>query len=701
MSDWTRHVRPGESLKIPAAGYNAFVEAAKRDLIRIGTQVDPRRAGQRHLILFGKNDGATVIERHNVVEIGDPIVDPDNYADGFIETPTVSVSPPSAVGVPIGIAIEPIPVGAFGRILVSGVVPALVDVGADDDAVEIDPGSGILIGSSSGSVRIVSRNSGAGSRLALISLPPTAPGETEISYPPMTDLPLHVSAEVFPVQGLTVGYVSVPDYNLMESDSLGRVRVVDDGSVYSSIDLEYINSQSPSIPFGISNLVACEEEPGSAGLYYYGYSGVKFSKLHLENTEEESNSIVGGDDLAGEVEVSGDKEAVYFAGLSASIRGSTGNDAAYTVESSAHDAGVTTVKLDRPLPSNILDGSLVVDPLYILPTLDTDSAPEWTASAIRLSADIVFSGDETLDIFEGARIPWRGTKIDIMHTHYVVSGVSYDAGDDETTVSGTAPGEYSCEMTAGGQVTIVGYDFTGTDDDYFGGSLLPGDMMYIYDSLGGLNDGLFEIDTITWDPVGLESVIQLNGTTGWIGDAGNAMSATFLRYPSAAASVIRWGGANVGDMPSQTENGDRKYIPFPIPSLGQFSYPSGNRSRALKVNRTTNLFIHASRTPTSWIPRGSLRTTWGGGDTMVFHYRSINGDLFRGEVELLPGQSLGPTGTGGTVIIGGAQKPFWQVVQRNIGPGVWGYTIRSYWLYALEDGSVNIYPQCSAESVPS
>jgi hypothetical protein len=86
---------------------------------------------------------------------------------------------------------------------------------------------------------------------------------------------------------------------------------------------------------------------------------------------------------------------------------------------------------------------------------------------------------------------------------------------------------------------------------------------------------------------------------------------------------------------------------------------------------------------------------------MVFHYRSINGDLFRGEVELLPGQSLGPTGTGGTVIIGGAQKPFWQVVQRNIGPGVWGYTIRSYWLYALEDGSVNIYPQCSAESVPS
>lgn len=176
MADTLTKVRPGQPLRIPAAAYNAFVDAAKAAR---GVTQDTARDAQREQIRALtpiKNTGAVTIPRLGVLGVDGPLFLPSDAPESFKRRVALTGSTPSEAS-HLGkfvIALEPIAPGAIGMACAAGLCAVQVEFPADSRerrfADIADGVSGNLKASDRGAATIVWKETGTGVRWAIVRL---------------------------------------------------------------------------------------------------------------------------------------------------------------------------------------------------------------------------------------------------------------------------------------------------------------------------------------------------------------------------------------------------------------------------------------------------------------------------------------------------------------------------------------------------
>ncbi len=188
MSD-LRKVHPGDRLQIPAATYNAFVDAARdyRDRTA-GLERDPERFKAQSGIVLVRNDTGAPQAQFAVLGIAAPVVTPaDNELEFKGRVALSCVVPTDEHMGRFVILFEPIPAGEMGRAYVAGVCPVRVTVtsaDADRKRTDVTAGqTGVLSLTDSGSAAILWREDvGSGEAWALIRLDGGAASSLNFSF---------------------------------------------------------------------------------------------------------------------------------------------------------------------------------------------------------------------------------------------------------------------------------------------------------------------------------------------------------------------------------------------------------------------------------------------------------------------------------------------------------------------------------------
>jgi len=182
MSDALRKVQTGQRLVIPAAAYNAFIDAAvdyRRRTARIGQKAEPSQ--RQASIVLVRNDSGGDLNRLAVLGVDAPVIDPAANEDEFKNrVALVGVTPAgdTHVGKFVVLA-EPIASGKIGRAYAAGVCPVRIDVPDEDHEypfAEIAEGvTDNLKVSYYGSAAVLWREGGTGVQWAVVRLGKTMP----------------------------------------------------------------------------------------------------------------------------------------------------------------------------------------------------------------------------------------------------------------------------------------------------------------------------------------------------------------------------------------------------------------------------------------------------------------------------------------------------------------------------------------------
>jgi len=177
MSDVLRKVQAGQKLVIPAAAYNAFIDAAvdyRRRTAHIGQKAEPSQ--RQASIVLVRNDSGGDLNRLAVLGIDSPVIDPADNEDEFKNrVALVGVTPDENTheGKFVVLA-EPIASGKIGRAYAAGVCPVKVDVPDEDHEypfAEIADGvADSLKATHYGSAAILWREGGTGVQWAVVRL---------------------------------------------------------------------------------------------------------------------------------------------------------------------------------------------------------------------------------------------------------------------------------------------------------------------------------------------------------------------------------------------------------------------------------------------------------------------------------------------------------------------------------------------------
>ncbi|MEQ9616673.1 MAG: hypothetical protein RLN60_01420 [Phycisphaerales bacterium] len=181
MADALAKVRPGQPLRIPAAAYNAFVDAAKSSR---GVRQDSARDAVREqtsALTPVKNTSGATIPRFGVMGIDAPLFDPGDAPDGFKRHLALTGTTPTELD-HLGkfvIALEPIPAGAIGMACGAGLCAAQVEFPAPPPGGEApeprfadvaDGSTSNLKAGDQGAATILWREPGEGVRWAIVRL---------------------------------------------------------------------------------------------------------------------------------------------------------------------------------------------------------------------------------------------------------------------------------------------------------------------------------------------------------------------------------------------------------------------------------------------------------------------------------------------------------------------------------------------------
>lgn len=159
-------VTPGQPLRIPAAAYNAFVDAAVDLRMRQQRGGGAESAGRRResgLVLL-RNDSGGDLDRFAIVTLSGVAISPAENLNEFQAAPIFTATAPVA-GSPVAVLQEPIADGKYGQAMVSGVTPCLVTVN-DAGHQYCEATAGVTDALSSvalGSIRILWSDAGSGS----------------------------------------------------------------------------------------------------------------------------------------------------------------------------------------------------------------------------------------------------------------------------------------------------------------------------------------------------------------------------------------------------------------------------------------------------------------------------------------------------------------------------------------------------------
>ncbi len=176
MGDMFRKVRAGQALRIPAAAYNAFVDAALDHRRRQRDALAPAAVEAMHRgIVLVRNDSEEEIDPYHVLAITGVLVVPDEEDQERTfqsrtpltgEIATEQSSPLSFV-----LALEPIKPGKLGRSVITGVTPARVLIRDEHDTTcELSAEETILASTPMGGVPILWKEEGTGEKWAVIEM---------------------------------------------------------------------------------------------------------------------------------------------------------------------------------------------------------------------------------------------------------------------------------------------------------------------------------------------------------------------------------------------------------------------------------------------------------------------------------------------------------------------------------------------------
>jgi hypothetical protein len=179
MADPFRKVRTGDPLRIPAAAYNAFIDAAHLarridpDALR-----DPALPGAREHLVLVRNDSGEDLPRFGILGIAGPIIEPgaEGNEDEFKRRAAIIGAAITATDEYVGrfvVAREPIASGRIGWAVIRGATPAMVNV-IDEDHGHADtyPDEQFLRSGFTGAARILWKEPGAGQKLAVVEIGP-------------------------------------------------------------------------------------------------------------------------------------------------------------------------------------------------------------------------------------------------------------------------------------------------------------------------------------------------------------------------------------------------------------------------------------------------------------------------------------------------------------------------------------------------
>ena len=190
MSDHMKKVQPGDSLKIPARAYNAFIDAARahRDHQRNTEQRPGASRRQASGIVMVRNDSGGDKDQYAVLGIDAPIIDPDENEQAFSERVALSCVTPSLPEHAHNFVVlaEPIPDGKIGLAYAAGVCPVKVNVpDENEDRSYATVGNGVAarlgaspIGRPDAAAEILWREGGTGEQWAIVRLGATPPGQS-------------------------------------------------------------------------------------------------------------------------------------------------------------------------------------------------------------------------------------------------------------------------------------------------------------------------------------------------------------------------------------------------------------------------------------------------------------------------------------------------------------------------------------------
>jgi hypothetical protein len=135
--DTLRHVRPGQPLSIPAAAYNAFVDAAfayRQTQVAINAGPVPLLPAEQTAV-FVKNDSGGDVPRFGVLGLDAPLISPaDNELEFAARVTFRGVLPSASTRGRFAVLQEPLAQGRIGRAVISGVTIGRIAVaGADVD----------------------------------------------------------------------------------------------------------------------------------------------------------------------------------------------------------------------------------------------------------------------------------------------------------------------------------------------------------------------------------------------------------------------------------------------------------------------------------------------------------------------------------------------------------------------------------------
>jgi len=174
MGETLKKVRAGDSLKIPAATFNTFIDAARDFQSRtrgLGQKGTP--ACRRPGIVPVKNNTGSDCDRFAVLGVDAPIFTPSDSEASFKNQTAFKGVIPSAVHAGrFVVLLEPLAAGAIGQACASGVCPVKIDVAdADHQFADVRNGCATALASTqAGVASILWKESGTGEKWAIVRI---------------------------------------------------------------------------------------------------------------------------------------------------------------------------------------------------------------------------------------------------------------------------------------------------------------------------------------------------------------------------------------------------------------------------------------------------------------------------------------------------------------------------------------------------
>lgn len=188
MSDTFEKVNAGDTLDIQAGTWNGLLEAgAAYARTKGGREGAPARGEPLNpsVRVLVRNDTGAAIPTGSVLKLGAPIIDAKDYPRENTHTPRFPGTEPATTADQFAVTIDPLEISELGRAVLMGIASTWVNIvnAADTYATPKVSVTSMMESASTGPARILWRETGTGTKRALVQITPVAPRVDSWKYP--------------------------------------------------------------------------------------------------------------------------------------------------------------------------------------------------------------------------------------------------------------------------------------------------------------------------------------------------------------------------------------------------------------------------------------------------------------------------------------------------------------------------------------